>query len=333
MSIGSELVALPPFVEEFCRDLFDMLSDGVYFVTPTRQITFWNAAAERITGYKREEVLGSACSDGILNHVDDSGTNLCLAGCPLAATMLDGKGREAKVFLRHKSGHRIPVLIRSAPIRDVNRNIVGAVEVFTDRSGPREALRRMEELEQLAFLDPLTGTGNRRFAEHVMTQRLSELRRNGWRFGLCFFDIDHFKEVNDRFGHEAGDAILKTVARSVLGAVRTYDFVARWGGEEFLVVAPQKNGADLEITAERLRNIVAASAAQVGLDAIRVTISIGATIARPGDSAESLVARADSLMYLSKSRGRNRVTLDGAEPRAETGAETGAEPPVDPAGR
>jgi PleD family two-component response regulator len=91
------------------------------------------------------------------------------------------------------------------------------------------------------------------------------------------------------------------------------------------VIAPQKNDADLEITAERLRNIVVVSAAQVGPDAIRVTISIGATIARPGDFTESLVARTDSLMYLSKSRGRNRVTLDGAEPVAE--------PPVDPTGR
>jgi diguanylate cyclase (GGDEF)-like protein/PAS domain S-box-containing protein len=320
MSIGTELVPLSPFVEEFYRDVFDRLSDGVYFVTPTREITFWNAAAERITGYKREEVLGSACSDGILHHVDDAGTNLCLAGCPLAATMLDGRGREAKVFLHHKSGHRVPVLVRSAPIRDVDRNIVGAVEVFTDRSDPSEALRRVEELEQFAFLDPLTGAGNRRFVDHVITQRLSELQRNGWRFGLCFFDIDHFKKVNDRFGHEAGDAVLKTVAKSVMGAVRAHDFVARWGGEEFLVVVPQKKDADLEVVAERLRNIVDASAAQVGPDAIRVTISIGGTMARPGETTESLVARADSLMYLSKSRGRNRVTLDGAEPHVDPAA-------------
>ncbi len=133
MGIGNPLVPLSPFVEEFYRDVFDRLSDGVYFVTPTRQITFWNAAAERITGYQRQEVLGSSCSDGILNHVDETGTNLCLAGCPLAATMEDGKGREASVFLHHKSGHRVPVLVRSAPIRDADSNIVGAVGAWGAR--------------------------------------------------------------------------------------------------------------------------------------------------------------------------------------------------------
>lgn len=316
MAIGPELVPLSPVIDEFFRDVFDRLSDGVYFVNLRREITFWNAAAERITGYMREEVLGTACSDGILNHVDDAGTQLCLSGCPLAATMLDGKGREAKVFLHHKSGHRVPVLVRSAPIRDAGRSIIGAVEVFTDRSDPGETLRRVEELEQIAFLDPLTGAGNRRFADHVMTQRLSELGRNGWRFGLCFFDIDRFKSVNDRFGHEAGDAVLKTVAKSVMGAVRAHDFVARWGGEEFLVVVSQKEDAELEVVAERLRRIVEATAAKVGPDAIRVTISIGAAIARPEESYESLVARADSLMYLSKDRGRNRVTLETGELRS-----------------
>ena len=307
-----EPVALPSLTDETSRVVFDNLSDGVYFVDLSRRITFWNAAAERIAGYGRDEVIGVACSDGLLRHVDDAGTELCLSGCPLAATMLDGKGREARVYLHHKNGHRVPVLVRSAPIRDDHQTIVGAVEVFTDRSDPSEALRRVEELEHLAFLDPLTGTGNRRFAERVLRQRLSELARNGWRFGICFADIDNFKRVNDRYGHDAGDAVLKTVAKSMMGAVRSHDFVARWGGEEFVVVVAQKANGELEVVAERLRRLVEASTAQLGSEAIRVTVSIGATDARPSEPLEELVARADSLMYVSKDRGRNLVSLDRA---------------------
>jgi diguanylate cyclase (GGDEF)-like protein/PAS domain S-box-containing protein len=303
-----------PKLSNFYKDVFDRLSDGVYFVDKERQITFWNAAAERITGYQRDEVLGSSCRDGILQHVDAAGTQLCICGCPLGASMEDGMAREAEVYLHHKSGHRIPVLVRSTPIRDENQTIIGAVEIFVDRSDPGEALQRVQELEHLAFLDPLTGAGNRRFAEHVISQRMSELKRNQWRFGICFLDIDHFKGVNDRHGHKAGDSVLQTVAKSVMGTVRTHDFVARWGGEEFMVVVSQKQDSDLRIVAERIRSIVAASDTHVGTDTIKVTVSIGVSTARPGESAEALVARADSLMYISKKLGRNRVTVEEVIP-------------------
>ncbi len=115
----------------FYKSVLDNLFDGVYFVDSERKITYWNKAAERITGFFEAEVVNLSCYDKILNHVDETGKQLCLNGCPLAEVLKDGNLREADVFLRHKAGHRVPVSIRITPIYDGDR-IVGAVEIFSD---------------------------------------------------------------------------------------------------------------------------------------------------------------------------------------------------------
>ena len=104
--------------KEFYQDLLDQISDGVYFVTRDRRITYWNGGAERITGFGAEEVLGHSCSEGMLRHIDDTGRQLCLRGCPLAAVMTDGKRREVQVYLHHKDGHRVPVTVRGSALRN-----------------------------------------------------------------------------------------------------------------------------------------------------------------------------------------------------------------------
>lgn len=297
--------------EAFYRDLIDGLNDGVYFVDLERRITFWNRAAERITGFSRQDVLGHLCPDNFLRHVDETGRALCSDGCPLTATCLDGQSRQARIFLHHKEGHRIPVLVKAAPIRDPEGVIVGAVEIFTDESSRIESIRRVEELEQIAFLDPLTGVGNRRFCEHVLDQRIAEFLRHDWPFGVLFLDVDNFKSVNDVHGHDVGDMVLETVSRTLTHGIRSADFVGRLGGDEFVVVAVRSDLEGLKIAAERLRMAVAASEAQGPLGAVSVTVSVGATMARSGDDVATLLKRADDLMYRSKELGRNRVTLDG----------------------
>lgn len=114
------------------RDILDQMYDGVYLVDTSRSILYWNQGAERISGFRADEVLGKRCSDNILMHVTDDGTNLCLNGCPLAATMEDGQLRESEIYLHHKEGHRVPVLVRTAPLRDAGGKTIGGAEVFSD---------------------------------------------------------------------------------------------------------------------------------------------------------------------------------------------------------
>ncbi|MEW6489692.1 MAG: sensor domain-containing diguanylate cyclase, partial [Thermodesulfobacteriota bacterium] len=305
---GTEAAPLP--AEGFCRDLVENLFDGVYFVDLERRITYWNRGAERITGYRAEEVIGSRCADNLLVHVDESGVQLCREGCPLEATCRDGRLREARVFLRHRGGHRVPVLVRASPIRDGQGRIIGAAEVFSDVSAQAEAQWRAEELEKLALLDHLTGAANRRYMEILLAARLGELERYGWPLGVLFADVDRFKELNDAFGHAAGDRTLALVARTLASGARSFDVVGRWGGEEFLVLLVNVTGAELEEIAERLRLLVESSRLPIASGDLHLTVSIGATLAVPGDTPEALVGRADALMYRSKHGGRNRVTTD-----------------------
>ncbi len=294
---------------EFFRALLDNFSDGVYFVDAERRITYWNRGAERISGYAADEVVGSLCFDEILMHVDCAGTRLCQHGCPLAATLADGEPREAEVFLHHRDGHRVPVRIRVAAVRDRDGRITGAVETFNDNTAGIAALQRIEELQAAAYIDALTGVANRAFTEITLRAKLEELERYGWPFGVLFIDIDRFKTVNDNHGHDIGDRVLATVARTLSGNARSFDLVGRWGGEEFLVVAVNVDGPKLLALAERFRLLVADSAARTAGGGVSVTISVGAALARPGEDAGAVVRRADAAMYESKRSGRNHVTL------------------------
>ena len=130
--------------KQFYQGLLDQISDGVYFVTLDRRITYWNGGAERITGYAADEVLGRSCSEGILRHVDDAGRQLCLDGCPLAAVMKDGKPREAHVYLHHKDGHRVPVTVRGQALRNPDEDSVE--QVLKLREVPRAAAEEGEAL-------------------------------------------------------------------------------------------------------------------------------------------------------------------------------------------
>ncbi len=303
--------------ESFYRDLVENLHDGVYFVDLERRITYWNSGATRITGYSAAEAVGRRCADNLLVHVDEQGTRLCEAGCPLAATYLDGRAREAEVFLRHRDGHRVPVLVRASPMRDGDGRIIGAVEVFSDRTAQEEASLRAEELRRMALLDALTEVANRRYLEMLIHSRLAELERYGWHVGLLFVDVDHFKEVNDSHGHAVGDQALRMVARTLSSGARSFDVVGRWGGEEFVVLLVNVRPEELAAVAERLRVLVASASLDLPSGSLSVTVSMGATLAREDDTAETLVSRADRLMYRSKRTGRNCLTADVSTERTQ----------------
>lgn len=295
--------------DNFYHAILDNLYDGVYFVDRDRKITYWNKGAERITGHLAAEVVGSRCSDNILMHVDGQGALLCKDRCPLAATMLDGVERTSDVYLQHKDGHRVSVNIRITPLRNERGEITGGVEVFTDNSLKLSAIARMEAFEKLAYLDPLTGAANRRYAEITLHARYEEFQRYGWPFGVVFIDIDRFKCINDECGHAAGDEVLKMVAKTLMNSARSFDVVARWGGDEFIAVIANVEKEQLIAAANRFRTLVEQSSRVPG-PVQQVTISVGATLARSDDTEATVLERADRFMYQSKTAGKNRVTTD-----------------------
>ena len=288
---------------ELYRRLVEQAYDGIYFVDKQRRIQMWNKAAEKLTGFSQQEVIGHRCSDNILMHVDEQGRCLCLSLCPLAASMQDGRSREALVYLHHKEGHRIPVTVRAAPVHDDQGQIIGGVEIFHDASNWREVRERLEELQKQAVLDPLTGLPNRRYLEQQLEIRFEELRRYGWPFGIMFMDLDHFKQFNDTYGHAGGDQALRMVAEIFKYNARPFDLIGRWGGDEFLGTFRNVDQKGLREVGHRYQNLLCNSYVSLGDDQFQITASIGLALARPEDDLSSLVNRVDRLMYLAKRRG------------------------------
>jgi diguanylate cyclase (GGDEF)-like protein/PAS domain S-box-containing protein len=317
------------FDDDFHKTTVENLKDGVYFVDPSREILYWNRGAERITGYEPGDVVGHRCFENILDHVDAQGNSLCQTACPLANAMQDGQIREATIWLRHADGHRKPVHVRAAPVRDAEGTIVGAVELFSDDSTILRAEEDAERARHDALTDELTGLPNRRLFDAALAGRLENLVRYGWRFGLLIVDIDHFKAFNDEHGHLFGDAVLVNVAATLRGVVRAGDVLARWGGEEFAVLVESSDEATLADAADRLRVLVGKSEVRFSGPARRVEVSVGGTLASLEDTAETLFARADAALYGAKNAGRNRIQIASPSDAGIGSEETASSPSRD----
>ncbi len=294
----------------FHQRLLDNLSDGVYFVDRARTISYWNHGAERLTGYLARDVVGRPCFEDLLNHVDGQGEGLCTGRCPLVATMEDGADHVAEVWLRHRDGSRRPVRVRTSPIRDEGGSIAGAVEIFDDASQLIAVRRQADAARRDALVDELTGLPNRRFFNMMLAARAEDLVRYGTPFTALIADVDHFKAVNDTMGHAVGDTLLAAIGSTLQGAVREGDFVARWGGEEFAVLAQHVDTPAARQLGERLRALVATTEVRAGAQQCAATVSVGGAIANAGEATIDTLVRADRALYAAKTAGRNRVVID-----------------------
>jgi diguanylate cyclase (GGDEF)-like protein len=155
--------------------------------------------------------------------------------------------------------------------------------------------------------DGLTGTQNRRYFDDALREYLQEFRRIGKPVGLMILDLDHFKQVNDNHGHDVGDRVLREVASCLKDMTRYHDVVARLGGEEFAVVAPNMTEDQLMKFAERIRKAISNLAVVSGNVRLKVTSSVGIAVWNGRESADDFYRRADKMLYEAKRLGRNRV--------------------------
>jgi diguanylate cyclase (GGDEF)-like protein len=165
----------------------------------------------------------------------------------------------------------------------------------------------LERIEEIAVRDELTGAHNRRYLMEALSRERARADRLGEPFSVCALDIDHFKSINDSFGHAAGDAVLRRVAELVPTELRGIDLFGRMGGEEFLIIVPGTRREGAEACAERVRRRIAAEAFAELHEGRRVTMSIGVATYRLAEPLEALLARADEALYRGKADGRNRV--------------------------
>ncbi|MEX0605700.1 MAG: diguanylate cyclase [Marinobacter sp.] len=165
------------------------------------------------------------------------------------------------------------------------------------------------KLGRMATTDSLTRLYNRRHTVHLAEKEIARWHRNPSPLAFLLLDVDHFKPLNDRYGHELGDRILSDISTVITGALREQDFIGRWGGEEFLAVLPDTDRDQALITAERIRLAVAGTFWEFEAENLSVTISIGVSEYGANEDLNTAIARADKALYLGKDRGRNRVEL------------------------
>jgi diguanylate cyclase (GGDEF)-like protein len=172
-----------------------------------------------------------------------------------------------------------------------------------------ELLSARESLRFQVMHDPLTQLLNRAGILDIFQRELARAQRAGTPLGVILADVDHFKTINDRYGHLAGDRVLREVASRMRSSVRTFDHIGRYGGEEFLILAPDCEPSGALALAERMRHLVGQRSIDAGMEALHVTISLGAVATNEQQTAEALLHAADDALYAAKRNGRNRVEL------------------------
>lgn len=285
--------------------LLQTAGEGIYGVSRDGRASFVNPSALRMLGYRREQIIGHN-QHQLFHYQHADGTPYPTEECPVFLTLEDGKPRECEDWFSRADGGGFPVAMTVTPIDELGHR-EGVVVVFRDIS---ELKARQEELIRLATTDPLTGVNNRRRFLELLDAELARVKRHGSVATLLMTDLDHFKQVNDAYGHAAGDQVLKHYVEIIRRTLRKTDSIGRLGGEEFAILLPGDNTEGALELAERLRSGLEATPIMSGGTLISITVSIGiASLMRTDDTADAPIQRADVALYAAKDGGRNRVRV------------------------
>lgn len=297
-------------LEQRLETITGVLGEGVYLVDTDGRLVFANPEAERLLGYSFQEMAGEIIFHSIHKQFAD-GTFFPSEETQLLTAIRNGQAyNDDDCVFSCKSGQLMPVSLACRPVV-IGGGVEGAVIAFhdiTEQKKYQESLQTLNALlEKQASTDALTGIYNRLKFSKLMRTEISRAQRYESSMSIIMFDIDKFKDINDIYGHQAGDSVLIDIARVVNANIRTTDILARWGGEEFMIIVP---GCTLEQGvqfADMLRLRIEQTIFSVPQ---QVTSSFGVAAFRAGDSEISLTNRADRALYRAKANGRNQVEAE-----------------------
>lgn len=264
---------------------------------PGPRIVYVNPAFSQMTGYGLDEIIGK--TPRIMQGPETDWSVIRR----LRDDLEHGRTFEGKSKNYRKDGSAFIMEWTIAPVLDEDDQVTHYVALQRDIT---ERERLLEMLQHQALFDGLTGALNRAETERLLSIEVEGARRYNGHLSMVMFDIDRFKAVNDEYGHNAGDEVLRRIAQAVRSRMRTVDYFGRWGGEEFAVLLPQTSLGGAKALAEDLRALIE------GLefdDDLKVTASFGVAARLDETEATALIERADRALYVSKDSGRNQVSV------------------------
>ena len=285
--------------EEKFRNIAQTAVDAIIMADSKGNIIFWNASAQRIFGYTEEEILGNPLTILMPEQYRDGHQKGMERVKSTGKSSYFGKITEMQGL--RKDGNIFPIEL------SVSLWTAGKETFFSGIIRDITKRKQLEsELEKTATTDKLTQAYNRTKFHEVIKLEFERAKRYNHIVSMIMFDIDHFKKTNDTYGHAAGDYVLQTLTQIVMENLREIDYLVRWGGEEFVVIAPETDVDKAKVLAERIRkSIEGYRFDQIGT----ITISLGVTQYRENDTEDSFIKRADDAMYAAKGKGRNRVEV------------------------
>jgi len=313
-------------VPDRVRAALDVLTEGLVVLDRSGRIVLVNAAFERKLGETQNRLIGSALAD-LGWELGDGDADAARKRLPWRTLLDNGEiPPPLQLGLLTRAKERMLFGVNCSPVKSPDGTLRGVVVTLDDltqlehknadleralerlETSQREITRQNRELQVLATRDPLTGVLNRRSLFEGMGTLLNETAESGAPLSCVMVDIDHFKSINDRFGHATGDKVIKLLAKILTDSVRTDDLVGRYGGEEFCVVLPGVDEPAAREIAERMRVTLHDPKSARFTSALRISASFGvATDTRGELPATALVDQADKALYQAKERGRNRV--------------------------
>lgn len=282
---------------QLLSSVLEVSSDGVIMTDAVGNIEYVNASFEDYTGNDRETFIGQNLQEcqadypsaRFYRNMEDA----LIRGEPFRETFID----------QNRDGQRVHLQQTITPIKNAQEDIIRYVAVGKDIT---HHIQHEKALKQLANTDSLTGLVNRLCFDRRLEKELERTRRHARPLSLIMLDIDHFKRINDTYGHDVGDQVLVHFAGVLLENVRLTDLCARWGGEEFALLVPETALKQAVSLAEKLRLAIVDTAFPM---VRQITVSIGVTEVCPGDLVDHPIKRADQALYRAKAKGRNQVMV------------------------
>lgn len=292
-------------IADLCHQITTRTEEAVVMIDRNSEIVFFNEGAEKIFGYSGSEIVGQKLDVLLPERFHIQHDMMVHEFANSESRGKTAEERHRNIFGRRKSGEEFAA---SATIMDLTRGDQKYyAAVLRDISKSRKT---EEELLRLASTDPLTGAFNRR--EFTAIAEREALRANRYHHALSvlMLDIDHFKRLNDTYGHSAGDKALQRFTMICTNALRNVDVFGRWGGEEFVALLPETDIQGATVIAERLRKLTADNLLTYNDHKINFTVSIGIAEFKDGEtSIDAVLGRADNAVYDAKKAGRDRISV------------------------